>query len=137
MKDVEVNGGEISNYENALSSSIGANEVYLTETSNRSILTAGAEIDIEEISLEKLSLKGKAFNFYISNTGGVAGFELYGNGNHVRMAFCHDFEIGLEEGTILECGGNEKLKNEEGIVDYDEVIFILSEEVCGENIIFL
>ena len=116
----------ISNFESATSSSIGENEIFLTKTSNGTILTVGDEIDIDNLSFDKISAYGKALKFMVGETAMVFGFDYYENGKLVRSV------INVQDKNIQEEG--ESLEIEKTEDDFTEIIFNIMETVSGDSI---
>jgi hypothetical protein len=113
-------------FENATSYNIEDNELFLTLTSNGTILTVGDNVPIHDIALDKLSINGQALKFLVGETAMIFAFDYYENGKLVRSVMNAEGENIQEEG--------EPLKIEETESDFTELIFGIMKLVSGDSI---
>lgn len=112
-------------FEEATSSMIEDNDIYITEVKNGTIVTLGSGFDIQEISLNSASNEGKAIRFMIGETSMAFAFEYLLNGKAVRTILNAEGENMMEEGDPLEIETKE--------TDMTEIIFSLIGDVTGDS----
>jgi hypothetical protein len=118
--------GEMSYLEAATSSHIEDNDVYIIPAENGTILTAGFGIPIYDVSLEELSINGKALKYMVGETAMMFVFDYYENGELIRSVSNHNGRNMQEKG--------EPLAIEKSETDFTEIIFTLMQEVTGDSI---
>lgn len=117
---------DTTHFENATSSFIEDNELFLTVAAKGTILIVGDKVPIHDVSLERLSMSGKALKFMVGETSMVFAFDYYESGKLVRSIVNAEDQIIQEEGSSLEIEQTE--------ADFTEIIFSIMDEVAGGSI---
>jgi hypothetical protein len=112
-------------FEEASSSMIDDNDIYITEVKNGTIVTLGSAFDIQEIALNNASEQGKAIKFMVGETSMAFAFEYFLNGQGIRTILNAEGENMMEEGEPLEIETKES--------DMTEIIFSLIGDVTGNS----
>lgn len=112
-------------FEEASSSMIDDNDIYITVLKNGTLITLGIGFEMQEIAIDHASEEGKAILFMVGETSMAFAFEYSINGKSVRTVFSAEGQNMMEEGETLQIETKES--------DMKEIIFGLMEEIAGDS----